>query len=135
LKLLREKGIRANFLPHGEKHNLRFSNPGSGARSVVDKVDRARSTGEKAMFSLKATLADDASVVFLDEWDANLSPDNKQGADALIQTYAAKHVVVEIRHAAAAPSGATSAWPTENEQCHRQPRQTQSDRFRRYPET
>ena len=40
----------------------------------------------------------DASVYLLDEWDANLDPENRAAADALVEELARRARVIEISH-------------------------------------
>jgi ABC-type bacteriocin/lantibiotic exporter with double-glycine peptidase domain len=58
------------------------------------------SHGEKAIAALDA-LADadsDVNVLLLDEWDANLSPENRSLMSAKIASIAQKKLVIEVRH-------------------------------------
>ena len=40
----------------------------------------------------------DAPIYLLDEWDANLDPNNRAAADALVEQLARRARVVEISH-------------------------------------
>ena len=40
----------------------------------------------------------DAPIYLLDEWDANLDPNNRAAADALVEELARRARVVEISH-------------------------------------
>ena len=58
-----------------------------------------RLTGERQLKSLEEIVnATDARVYLLDEWDANLDPNNRAAADALVEELARRARVVEISH-------------------------------------
>lgn len=57
------------------------------------------STGESLKNRLTEILEQvEADVLLLDEWDANLDPDNKERLSALIDELAQKKCVIEVRH-------------------------------------
>jgi ABC-type multidrug transport system ATPase subunit len=57
------------------------------------------SSGERQLRALQEIVAfTDAAVYLLDEWDANLDPNNRAAADALVEQLAARARVIEISH-------------------------------------
>jgi ABC-type transport system involved in cytochrome bd biosynthesis fused ATPase/permease subunit len=57
------------------------------------------SSGERQLRSLQEIVAHtDAAIYLLDEWDANLDPNNRAAADALVEQLARRARVVEISH-------------------------------------
>jgi ABC-type multidrug transport system fused ATPase/permease subunit len=57
------------------------------------------SSGERQIRALQEIVAHtDASIYLLDEWDANLDPNNRAAADALVEQLARRARVVEISH-------------------------------------
>jgi energy-coupling factor transporter ATP-binding protein EcfA2 len=57
------------------------------------------SSGERQLRALREIVAHtDASIYLLDEWDANLDPNNRAAADALVQELARRARVIEISH-------------------------------------
>jgi ABC-type transport system involved in cytochrome bd biosynthesis fused ATPase/permease subunit len=57
------------------------------------------SSGERQLRALQEIVRDtDAPVYLLDEWDANLDPNNRAAADALVEELARRARVVEISH-------------------------------------
>ena len=57
------------------------------------------SSGERQIRSLQEIVAHtDAAIYLLDEWDANLDPNNRAAADALVQELAHRARVIEISH-------------------------------------
>jgi ABC-type bacteriocin/lantibiotic exporter with double-glycine peptidase domain len=63
-------------------------------------VHAGLSHGEKVVAAINALAAaqNDARVLLLDEWDANLSPENRRILNARIDTLAQNKVVIEVRH-------------------------------------
>jgi ABC-type transport system involved in cytochrome bd biosynthesis fused ATPase/permease subunit len=57
------------------------------------------SSGEIALASLKELQSSNCDVLLLDEWDANLSAENKAIVDQVINQLSTERIVVEIRHA------------------------------------
>ncbi|MGE5086192.1 MAG: hypothetical protein ACM3MG_07795 [Bacillota bacterium] len=68
-------------------HNLELS------ESVASK-----SSGEVALHAVRDALVDEARVILLDEWDANLSKDNHAKLDREINDLSISRLVIEIRH-------------------------------------
>jgi len=57
------------------------------------------SSGERQLRALQEIVAHtDASIYLLDEWDANLDPNNRAAADALVEQLARRARVIEISH-------------------------------------
>jgi ABC-type multidrug transport system fused ATPase/permease subunit len=57
------------------------------------------SSGERQLRALREIVAEtDAPIYLLDEWDANLDPNNRAAADALVEELARRARVVEISH-------------------------------------
>ena len=57
------------------------------------------SSGERQLRALQEIVRHtDAPIYLLDEWDANLDPNNRAAADALVQELARRARVVEISH-------------------------------------
>jgi len=57
------------------------------------------SSGERQLRALREIVANtDSPVYLLDEWDANLDPNNRAAADALVEQLAQRARVVEISH-------------------------------------
>jgi ABC-type transport system involved in cytochrome bd biosynthesis fused ATPase/permease subunit len=57
------------------------------------------SSGERQLQALKEIVRHtDAPIYLLDEWDANLDPNNRAAADALVEELALRARVVEISH-------------------------------------
>ena len=57
------------------------------------------SSGERQLRALQEIVSHtDAAVYLLDEWDANLDPNNRATADALVEELAHRARVVEISH-------------------------------------
>ncbi|MBM3383384.1 MAG: ABC transporter ATP-binding protein [Betaproteobacteria bacterium] len=63
-------------------------------------VHSGLSHGEKVIAALNTLAASqsDVQVLLLDEWDANLSPENRRLLSARIETIAQSKVVIEVRH-------------------------------------
>jgi energy-coupling factor transporter ATP-binding protein EcfA2 len=57
------------------------------------------SSGERQLRALREIVAHTAAEMYLlDEWDANLDPNNRAAADALVEELAKRARVVEISH-------------------------------------
>jgi ABC-type transport system involved in cytochrome bd biosynthesis fused ATPase/permease subunit len=57
------------------------------------------SSGERQLRALQEIVQHtDAPIYLLDEWDANLDPNNRAAADALVEELARRARVVEISH-------------------------------------
>jgi ABC-type transport system involved in cytochrome bd biosynthesis fused ATPase/permease subunit len=57
------------------------------------------SSGERQLRALREIVAHtDSAIYLLDEWDANLDPNNRAAADALVQELARRARVIEISH-------------------------------------
>ncbi|XGC80101.1 hypothetical protein ACES2L_12265 [Bdellovibrio bacteriovorus] len=85
LKLKDKIGTKGFYIP--SHHHLELSDSSF-----------SKSSGEVAMMALKDALADSASTVLLDEWDANLSKDNQAKLNDLINEISKTKLVIEVRH-------------------------------------
>lgn len=86
LKLKSKFNSRAIYLP--AQHQL-----------MLNEKRTSLSTGEAALSALKdLQTKDNSSMLFLDEWDANLSAENRQVLDKIIDQMSKERIVVEIRH-------------------------------------
>jgi len=85
LSLKAELGNRAVYLP--AQHELE-----------LEEGDKPLSSGQRALSALRDLAASDAGVVLLDEWDANLSPENRQRQSAALDEIAGSKLLIEIRH-------------------------------------
>lgn len=63
-------------------------------------VELSQSHGERALSALDSVAVSESSVgvLLLDEWDANLSPENRELVGAKITTIAQNKLVIEVRH-------------------------------------
>jgi ABC-type transport system involved in cytochrome bd biosynthesis fused ATPase/permease subunit len=60
---------------------------------------RGFSSGERQLRALREIVSHThAPIYLLDEWDANLDPNNRAAADALVEELARRARVVEISH-------------------------------------
>ena len=98
---------RAYYWPTADRLAFAFT---QGARRGRDRrrrrSDRAErhkktgfSSGERQLRALQEIVrCTDAPIYLLDEWDANLDPNNRAAADALVEELARRARVVEISH-------------------------------------
>ncbi len=106
-------GARAYFWPTTDRLSYQFAdgvNPEGEAAieedddpqaAVIEKATKAKgySSGERQIQSLQEIVANTyADIYLLDEWDANLDPQNRAIAQALVDTLARRARVVEISH-------------------------------------
>ena len=56
------------------------------------------STGEQQMQQIKFAVAQNIKLLLLDEWDANLDKANVQIINEIIQDYAERMLILEVRH-------------------------------------
>ena len=69
------------------------------AKKPSDPKRPGFSSGERQLRALQEIVAHtDAAIYLLDEWDANLDPNNRAAADALVEELAPRARVVEISH-------------------------------------
>ncbi|NBO38803.1 hypothetical protein EBU99_09490 [bacterium] len=61
-------------------------------------VEHSLSHGEKAKAALQALALSNHQVLLLDEWDANLSLENRHALSARIAALAEERLVIEVRH-------------------------------------
>ncbi len=85
LKLKNKFSLSATYLP--AHHQL-----------MLREAQLSLSTGEIALAALKDLEKENNGILFLDEWDANLSAENRVVLDRLIEQLSLERVVVEIRH-------------------------------------
>jgi ABC-type multidrug transport system fused ATPase/permease subunit len=102
---------RAYYWPTADRLAFRFAQ-GSEPDENEDEVDLSESkptratpkrpgfsSGERQIRALQEIVAyTDAPIYLLDEWDANLDPNNRAAADALVEQLARRARVVEISH-------------------------------------
>jgi ABC-type transport system involved in cytochrome bd biosynthesis fused ATPase/permease subunit len=86
IKLKQRFRDNAIYLP--AHHNLELKN-------MVGSL----SSGEATMEHLVDIGDSHEDVILLDEWDANLSAENRQRMDSLLDNLSRERVVIEIRHA------------------------------------
>ena len=100
---------RAYYWPTADRLAFQFT---QGAEPEVDADDTGEpgaapvkpkrpgfSSGERQLRALQEIVAHtDASIYLLDEWDANLDPNNRAAADALVEQLARRARVIEISH-------------------------------------
>jgi ABC-type multidrug transport system fused ATPase/permease subunit len=100
---------RAYYWPTADRLAFQFAHGaepeeegGEPSESAVARAASKRpgySSGERQLRALEEIVAHtDASVYLLDEWDANLDPNNRAAADALVDALARRARVVEISH-------------------------------------
>ena len=97
---------RAYYWPTADRLAFQFSQGqdeveidenGNVLPSDVKKI--GFSSGERQLRALQEIVSHtDAAVYLLDEWDANLDPNNRAAADALVEQLAGRARVVEISH-------------------------------------
>ena len=71
------------------------------SRRRADEAEQAAgfSSGERQLRALREIVGHtQAEMYLLDEWDANLDPNNRAAADALVEELAKRARVVEISH-------------------------------------
>ncbi len=56
------------------------------------------SSGEAALYALQDTQKDSCKIILLDEWDANLSRENRSAMSKMLDEVSLQKVVVEVRH-------------------------------------
>lgn len=56
------------------------------------------SSGEIALAALKDLQTENYGILLLDEWDANLSAENRETLDKVIERLSLERIVIEIRH-------------------------------------
>jgi hypothetical protein len=79
--------------PEEEDYNEEPTKPADEAKRL------GFSSGERQLRALQEIVSyTDAEIYLLDEWDANLDPNNRAAADALVQQLAQRARVVEISH-------------------------------------
>jgi len=65
---------------------------------MLQEAQLSLSTGEIALASLKDLQSSNCDILLLDEWDANLSTENRAAMDQMINQLSLERIVVEIRH-------------------------------------
>lgn len=100
---------RAYYWPTADRLAFQFSQSSEPEGTEDDGVDPSPvppppkrpgfSSGERQLRALQEIVAfTDAPLYLLDEWDANLDPNNRAAADALVEELARRARVVEISH-------------------------------------
>lgn len=96
LTLKQQLGDRAFYLPCQSRLSLAAEDPGSTGQQ------------KRAEIACLCALGDLPHFVFLDEWDANLDPQNRDAVDGMIQSLSEKALVIEVRHRGIDPAQATA---------------------------
>jgi len=65
---------------------------------ILSNVSASPSSGEIALAGLNELQVEDYKILLLDEWDANLSKDNKAHLDQVIYKLSSQKIVIEVRH-------------------------------------
>lgn len=91
LELKNKFGLSAIYLP--AHHQL-----------MLREAQLSLSTGEVALAALKDLQLDSCNVLLLDEWDANLSLENRTIVDQVIEKLSLDRIVFEIRHSSEHPT-------------------------------
>ena len=100
---------RAYYWPTADRLAFQFAQGSEPEAAEDDEAERKPtagpgkrpgfSSGERQLRSLQEIVAYTAAPIYLlDEWDANLDPNNRAAADALIEELACRARVVEISH-------------------------------------
>lgn len=82
---LKKKFSEATYLP--AQHQL-----------VLAEDKLSLSTGETALSAFKDLQLEKSNILLLDEWDANLSHENRHELDKVIDKLSQERIVIEIRH-------------------------------------
>lgn len=85
LRLKNKFSLSSTYLP--AHHQLMLREP-----------QQSLSTGEIALAVLNDLQSSDCNILLLDEWDANLSAENRKSLDQVIDQLSLKRIIVEIRH-------------------------------------
>lgn len=95
-----ENGVGKSSLLLKLKNKFRFSAAYLPAQHqlMLREAQLSLSTGEIALASLKDLQSSNCDILLLDEWDANLSAENRATVDQLINQLSSERIVVEIRH-------------------------------------
>lgn len=95
-----ENGTGKSILLLKLKNKFRFSAIYLPAQHelMLPETGRSLSTGEIALASLSDLQASNCNILLLDEWDANLSAENRAVLDQTIHQLSLGRIVVEIRH-------------------------------------
>jgi energy-coupling factor transporter ATP-binding protein EcfA2 len=99
---------RAYYWPTADRLSFKFAQgideievdeDGEPVQPVESGKRPGFSSGERQLRALREIVAHtDAPIYLLDEWDANLDPNNRAAADALVEELARRARVVEISH-------------------------------------
>jgi ABC-type transport system involved in cytochrome bd biosynthesis fused ATPase/permease subunit len=101
LTLKQELGERAFYLPCQSRLSLAADDSGSTGQQKRSEMDYLHG------------LADLPQCVFLDEWDANLDPQNLAQVDEVIGALSQRSLVIEVRHHRAASGSAPGQDPAQ----------------------
>lgn len=95
-----ENGVGKSSLLLKLKNKFRFSAAYLPAHHqlMLHEAQLGLSTGEIALASLKDLQSSNCDILLLDEWDANLSVENRVAIDQLINQLSSERIIVEIRH-------------------------------------
>ena len=97
---------RAYYWPTADRLSFQFTRGQDEIETDEDgdllppsETRRGFSSGERQLQALREIVRHtDAPIYLLDEWDANLDPNNRAAADALVEELARRARVVEISH-------------------------------------
>ncbi len=97
---------RAYYWPTADRLSFQFTQGQDEVETDEDgdllppsETKRSFSSGERQLRALQEIVRHtDAPIYLLDEWDANLDPNNRAAADALVEELARRARVVEISH-------------------------------------
>ena len=97
---------RAYYWPTADRLSFQFTQGQDEVETDEDgdllppsETKRSFSSGERQLRALREIVRHtDAPIYLLDEWDANLDPNNRAAADALVEELARRARVVEISH-------------------------------------
>jgi ABC-type transport system involved in cytochrome bd biosynthesis fused ATPase/permease subunit len=76
---------------------------------MLQQSQLSLSTGETALAALKDLGSANCDVLLLDEWDANLSPENRTIIDKVIDQLSLKRIIIEVRHSTENPTSSSCA--------------------------
>ena len=65
---------------------------------MLGEVSSTLSSGETALTALEYLRKEPHAILLLDEWDANLSPENRLAMDKMIDQLSADRLIIEVRH-------------------------------------
>jgi ABC-type transport system involved in cytochrome bd biosynthesis fused ATPase/permease subunit len=85
--LLKLKSMNASAVYLPAQHQL-----------MLEDASSTLSSGETALAALEYLRKEPHTTLLLDEWDANLSPENRMAMDKMIDQLSADRLIIEVRH-------------------------------------